>query len=761
MNEHAMGTKTITPLHASEKATGKACYAGDVKLRDTLVGKCCRSPFPHARILSIDTSRAERLPGVKLVITAKDCPKERIGRWVFDRPVLAEGKVRHLGEAVAAVAAVDEDTAQKAVKLIKVEYEELPVAANALEAMKPGAPLVHEDLAGYKVAGPKPNGGGNVLYKARIRAGDVEKALAQAAVVHHESYSTHPVHQGFTQPHQVVAATSPGGKMTLWDSTKAPFVIRKTVAETLGLPMARVRVIATRVGGDFGGKGTAGIEPICALLALKTGMPVKMALNFEEELTATFIRTASHIDITSGATKDGLLVALKIRMVFDIGAYNDSIVQHSIGYNLVQGPYSAPNVDTEVNIVYSNNTPTGHCRAPRGPQQGFAIESNLDGLARKLGIDPLEFRRRNAVKSGAKLPGGGVVGRMGLEQTMAAAGKFIKSNSPGQKVAGEGWGVACTWWGMHKVGEEGSPSSSWVKMNEDGTVTLFTGCTEQGGGQHDILVDIVAGMLDIPREDIAVIAADTDSVPYERGTGGSQTTYRVGTSVRLAAEDARNQLLALAAHRLKAGQDALQLKGGRVFVRGSTDSSVSLASLCAEAITSERGPVVGIGEDLREQRLVQSREDKELLDGLQTGTHAVKLAVDRETGKVTILKYFASHDVGFALNRRNVEGQIEGGVVCGLGYALSEELKTEQGRTLNTNLRDYCLPRSGDTFQIEKDIVEVPSKYGPYGARGIGEPSSIVVAAAISNAICDAVGVRLTDLPLSKGKVFAALNQKS
>ncbi len=757
MSQYVILGRSIEPFHAAEKAAGKAVYAGDVLFPDMLVGKFCRSPYPHARILNIDVSPALKLPGVKAVITAADAPGRRLGRWINDRPLLAEGKVRHFGEAVAAVAAVDEDTAEEAVRLIRVDYEELPVVAGALEALKPGAALVHDNLAAYECGSPRPNGHGNLLHRIHFATGDVDRALAGADVVHSERYTTRPVHQGFTQPHQVVAAVSPEGKLTLWDSTKAPFVVRKVVADALGLPMARVRVIGARVGGDFGGKGTANIEPACALLALKTGLPVKMSLTVAEELTSTFIRTASYIDITAGASRDGFLVALKAKLIFDIGAYNDANVQGTMSYNLVQGPYFVPNVDVEANVVYSNNTPTGHCRAPRGPQQLFAIESHLDTLARKIGMGPVEFRLRNVMKAGQKLPAGGILGPAGIEQTMLAARVFLRQNGNAAKGESEGWGVACAWWGLHKVGEEGPPSSTWVKLNEDGTAVLFTGCTEQGGGQHDILAQIVAEILGIRPEDIAVTASDTDTAPYERGTGGSQTTYRVGNAVRLAAEDARDQLLVMAASKLATRPEDLQLAGGKAVVRGSPGKSVSIASLCSAAITSRRGPVVGIGEDLREQRVARTREDKDLIDGLQTATHAVKVAVDRETGKVRILKYFASHDVGFALNRRNVEGQIDGGVACGLGYALSEAIGTENGRTLNQSYTDYRMPRSGDTFAVEKDIVEAPSRHGPFGARGIGEPGSIPVAAAIANAVYDAVGVRIADLPITAARIAAAL----
>ncbi|MBI2934721.1 MAG: molybdopterin-dependent oxidoreductase, partial [Chloroflexi bacterium] len=486
----------------------------------------------------------------------------------------------------------------------------------------------------------------------------------------------------------------------------------------------------------------------------------KMVLDYGEELTATFIRTRSYIDLATGATRDGLLTALRARVIFDIGAYNDAFTGYATTYNLVHGPYSIPNIDIDARVVYTNNTPTGHYRAPRAPQQTFAVESHLDGMARRLGIGPLDFRMRNVIKTGHRLAYGGVMGKVGVERTLQAARDFFSQNDAG-KIEGEGWGVACAWWDIGAHGGQGPPSSAWVKLNEDGTATLFTGCAEQGGGQHDIMVQIVAEVLTISPESVALVTSDTDAAPFERGTGGSQTTYRAGMSVKLAAEDARRQLIAFAAQKLKVGPEKLETGNGRIFLSGSPEVFVTIASLCAEALTSARGPIMGIGEDLREERVAQSSEEKGLIDGAQTGTHVVKVAVDRETGKIKILKYFASHDAGFVLNRKNVEGQIDGGIVQAAGYALHEELLTENCRTLNPSLKDFRLIRAGDApAGVEKSIVEVPSEHGPFGARGIGEPPHIPVAAAIANAIYDAVGVRIRDLPLSSSKIVKALKER-
>jgi CO/xanthine dehydrogenase Mo-binding subunit len=753
--------KSEPRTYAAEKSRGEARFAGDLFFPNMLFGKILRSPHPHARLLSIDTSRAQRLPGVKAVVTHKDVPPVRIGRWIRDRYILARDRVRHIGEPVAAVAAVDEDTALEALSLIKVEYEPLPAVFDAIEAMREGSPILHEELQSYGVSlGPRQNSpGGNICHQVHLKMGDVEKAWASADIVSEDRFTTQSVHHGFIQTHEAVSTIDASGKVTLLLSGKAPFQMRNMVTQALQIPMSSLRVIATRVGGDHGGKGTANMEPVCVLLTLKTGLPVRMIMTWEEEFTATFIRTRSFSRVKTGVKKDGTIVALQGEIIFDCGAYNDSLAGMSRNYNMLQGPYFVPNVDIEGKVVYTNNTPTGHVRAPRGPQPLFAIESHLDSVARKLGMDPLELRLKNALKDGDPLAAGGRFYNPGLKETIKAAMDYVKREKKESEEKNVGWGVACAEWALHPLGEEGPLSSIWVKLNEDGTVVILTGCTEQGGGQHDILIQIVAEILRLPVDRVSVVAADTDATPYEQPTGASMTAYRTGNSARLAAEDARQQILNFAAELLRLPAEELELDQGRVFHRSNPEHSVPLSQIGFASLSSPHGAIMGIGSSLREQNLAERKKFKDSLEAAQLGTHAVKLRVDPETGEVKILKYFASHDVGFALHPMNIEGQINGAVAFGVGYALTEDIVRDRGKVLNAKLTDYRLPRATDVPNVQSSIVESPSKFGPFGAKGIGEPPLMAVAPAIANAIYDAVDVRITELPITKEKIWKALRE--
>ncbi|MFC1930456.1 xanthine dehydrogenase family protein molybdopterin-binding subunit [Chloroflexota bacterium] len=753
--------KSEPKIYGAEKARGEAKFAGDFRLPGLLTAKVLRSPYPHAQVLKIDTVKAAKLPGIKAVVTSKDTLYLKMGRWIRDRQVLAQGKVRHIGDAVAAVAAVDEETALEALELIKVEYQKLPAVFNPLDAMREGSPLVHENPEDYQVSMPPPaRSQGNICHSVKIKLGGIERAWDKADLVLEDSYSTQTVHQGFIQSHECVSAMDGSGKITLWTSTKGPFVIRSMVAKALGLPMSRLRVIAAKVGGDFGGKGSAVGEPICVLLTMKSGLPVKLVYTWEEEFTSTFIRMRSFSKLKTGTKNDGTLVAFQGEIVFDCGGYNDGFTGGAHGYNMLQGPYYFPNVDITSYIVYTNNTPTGPVRAPKAPQQNFAIESHMDHIAQRLGMDPLELRLKNAIKDGDSVASGGYYTNPGLRPTIEAAMDYIKKEKK-EKEENVGWGIACAQWSMQVVGDKGPTSTVWVKLNEDGTVVIITGCTEQGGGQHDILVQLVAEVLKLPVNRISVIASDTDTTPYEQPTGGSNTTYRVGNSTIFAAEDAKQQIINLAAELLDANVDDLALDEGKVYHLRDPQRVKTLAEIGQASISSRQGAVMGIGSSLRMKRLGETRKFKDSMEAVQLGTHIVKLAVDRETGKVKILKYFSSHDVGKILNPDNVAAQINGGIVCGEGYALMEDVVTEEGRVMNPKLTDYKLPRSLDIpDSFKSSIVESPSMFGPFGAKGIGEPPCVNVAAAIANAVHDAVGVRIKNLPLTSEKIWKSLSSK-
>ncbi|MBM2831856.1 MAG: Ald Xan dh protein [Dehalococcoidia bacterium] len=760
MAEYSVLGRGVVRTDARDKVTGRAKYASDVHLPGMLTAKVLRSPFAHARILSIDTSRAERLPGVKMVATGRDIPPVRYGKWMLDRTALALGKVRHIGEPVAAVAAVDKETAEEAIELIRVEYEEIPAVFDPLEAMKPGAPIVHEDLDGYQPLPPQRLSQGNILIQASLKHGDMERGWREAFLIHEDCYSTQPVYHGLMEPHEAVAAVDSGGRATVWSPSKAPFELRRALASIVGLPVSQVRVISTTGGGDFGSRGSPSVEPICMLLAQRTSLPVRMSLTVEEEFVGSYYREAATVTLKVGVKEDGTLVALQGRIVFDTGAYSDVLGHIGGATGHLAGLYDIPNFDVEGCVVYTNNTPRGQCRAPRTPQPIFALESHMDAVARKLGMDPMDFRLKNAVEDGDNLPGRGLLRNAGLKQTLHAVADYLRKEK-GASAPFRGWGIACGERTLTPVAQAGPASSAYVRVNEDGTATLFSGISEVGGGQWTAMSQIVAEVLGIPFEHVSVVSGDTELVPHEGGTGGSLTTGRVGTSVRLAAEDARGQLLRLAALRLKVREEELEIGRGQVYAKGTPETAISVADLATAALTSPGGSILGTGRHLREKWVASLAEAKGMVDSAHYCTHAACVEVDAETGQVRVLKYFACHDVGFAINPLLVEGQIEGGVVFGLGYALTEEVINQRGRVLNPSFMDYHLPTAPGLPRIEYATISVPSGLGPFGVKGIGEPPTVPVAPAIANAVYDAVGVRIKDLPLTAEKVLKALKGKT
>ncbi len=761
--------KSVAKVDAVDKATGCAKFGADIHLPGMLKGKILHSLYPHARIVRIDTSRAEKVSGVKAVITGEETGNVRVGRFVRDRTILAWEKVRHIGEAVAAVAAVDEDAASEAIELIQVEYEELPSVFDPFEALKPEAPIVHEELSAY-FSPVTICRSGNILHQIHIGESNMEEAWAQADIIHEESYSTQAVHHGFIQPHEVVSQIDGSGNVILWSSTKSIFGIRRNVCEALELPMSHLRVIGATVGGDFGGKGGPYLEPICVLLARKANAPVSLSLSREEEFICTFLRERGILRLKLAAKKDGTLLGLQSRIILDIGAYCDTQPWRSSSGSFIVGPYRIPNVDLDIHYVYTNNHPTGHVRAPMSiTQQVFAIESHLDGLAKKLGIDPIEIRWKNKLKDGDHLPGSGTLRNVSLGQTIGAAAESLQSASLGQtievgaenfhkkktKEKNRGWGIACGHYCTNLFQDFPFLSNACVRVNEDGTVILMTGISESGGGQHTILAQIVAEVLKIPYERVKVVFGDTDVVPRDWGTSASQTNYRAGMMVRMAAEDVREQILQLGAERLGMGLESLELADGRVFVRDKPSVGVPIV-----ALTSPQGAIQGTGSALRAKKIALLNEEKEIVDGPSSCVHAAEVEVDPDTGKITVLRYFAVHDVGFALNPKTVEGQIEGGIAQGLGYALSEEAISASGRIVNPTLTDYKLPTASDVPKITTTIIEVPSGHGPFGAKGFAEASAFLVAPAIANAVFDATGVRITDLPITPEKVLRMMKAK-
>ncbi|MBI2848919.1 MAG: xanthine dehydrogenase family protein molybdopterin-binding subunit [Chloroflexi bacterium] len=752
MPYNAIG-KSLARVDAADKVSGAAKYAGDVKLPYMLYGKILGSPYPHARIRRIDTLKAERLAGVKAVITAADFPDVRIGPLLMDQPVIAREKVRFVGEFVAAVAAVDEETAQEAIELIEVEYEELPAVFDPLEAMSPDAPLIHQDVGNYNCTFPAIRHG-NVCTHVKIHHGDVEEGFRGSHLILEETFTTPVVHQGYIEPHAAVATVDPSGKITVWASVKGVFRARQEIAQALRMPMTKIRVICPYLGGDFGGKGLSILEPLCALLSMKSRRPVKIRMGRDEELTATRPRHPARIQIKIGASQEGMLTALKGTVIFDAGAYADTGPRVIGKCASLQGVYHIPHVYIDGYCVYTNKTPFGNCRGPGTPQVNFAIESMIDMIAERIGMDSHLLREKNAVEDGAISPTGQVLHGVALKETMKAAVQQVGRGDPPEG-NNRGMGMACGNW------ESGTgPSSADIKINEDGTVVLSTGAVEQGAGPHTILCQIVAEELGLSLKDVSLVAADTDATPYEGPTGASRTTFTAGLTVKMAATDARRQILEMAAERLEANTDDLEMSQGQVRVKGSPDKNLPIRSL-----TMAKGPVMAKASLNRKGLPYDPSYTEGHAGPSQYGhtyfTYVTQVEVDPEMGNVRLMGITAAQDVGLAINPQAVEGQIEGGLSNGIGYALSEAIIFDHGRVTTDSFQDYRMPTALDMPPIHTMIIEKGDENGPYGAKGAGESPVVPVAPAIANAVHRAVGVRLKDLPLTPEKVFWALKGKT
>lgn len=758
-NVHAIGVPA-PKRDAWLKATGTTTYAGDVRLAGMLEAKILRSPYSHARIVSMDASAAEALTGVYAVVTGEDAAPNRIGRFIRDRYALARGKVIFVGEPVAAVAAVDEETAEHAIQLIEVEYGPLPPVFDPEEALKPDAPILHPDLAEYQDAA-RTERKGNLRNRVRHEVGEVDAAFEEKdLVVYEATYRVPRQNQAFTEPHAAVAQVDGIGKVTVWASIKAPFRARISIADTLGVPLNRVRLIAPAIGGDFGGKGAAFIEPIVALLARKARRPVRLTLSRVEELSAMTSRPSGVIRLKMGARQDGTLLALDGSLLYNVGAVDDTQGgTANSGLSLV-GAYRIPNVRTVATSVYTNCSPAGHVRAPSGPQTAFALESHLDMLAHMLNMDPLEFRLKNALRNGDVVPSGhGILHNSGLEEVISRAQAWM-ARELGASKPGQGVGVALGLWALHP-NPPAVDSAATVKIDVDGSITVFSGVTDQGGGQWSMAAQVAAEVLGTPVERVSVIAADTEATPYEQGTGGSNTTYRVGNVIRQAALDARAKLLRVAADRLKVDEEELDVADGRVFVRSDPSKELSVAQAAEAALRTPEGAILGTSAEAREREIREHGVERaEIVDAPSFGVHVAQVNVDLESGVINVDRYYTAQDVGKAINTLNCKGQIEGGVIFGLGYALTEEILSENGTNLNANLWEYLLPTAPHVPDLTVELVEVPSTYGPFGAKGVGETPCIPVAAAVANAVYDAIGVRVNQAPLTPERVFKAIGEQ-
>jgi len=758
MKEEVIGL-SVPRVDAVEKVTGRAVYGVDLKMRGLLHAKVLRSPIAHGRVLNVDTSRAERLPGVKAVATGKDLVG-RYGTVVQDQPAYCGDKVRYIGDPVAGVAALDEETAEAALALIQVDYEELTPVLDPFRAMEPGAPLVHEDLGRYWV-GPMfhPVSGTNICNHFKLRKGDVEEGFRGSDFVAEHTFTTPTIQHCHLEPHVCIAKHEPSGQITFWSSTQHPYTVRREMARLLGLPVNRVRVVVPAVGGGFGGKVGVKVEPLCAALAMKVkgNRPVKLTLTREEEFHATAVRHASTIRIKAGVRGDGTLTALKTHVVLDTGAYADAgpVVARSMGMAL-SGPYRLPHVWGDVYCVYTNKVIAGAFRGLGIPQLMWAVESMMDILAEGIGMDPVAFRLRNALEEGDVSSTGQTLHSVGIKECITRAAQAIGWGKKLEANRGIGFGT------LYKMTQTPSSSAAFVKLGEDGSAEVLASTVDIGQGSSTILAQIAAEELGLDVKTVKVVAPDTNVTPFDHGTASSRSTFHMGNAVRQAAADAREQLFAIAAEELEASPHDLEARGGFIYVKG-VPGGIPISQI-PMGVTYGRGkPVIGRG--------TYSVPDATPLDpdtgqGAYPavfwlyGAQAAEVLVDPATGKVEVLRLVSAHDLGRVINPLNCRQQVEGAAVMGIGFALTEELVFQDGKPVNMNFTDYRIPTALDIPETVPIFIEARHEHGPYGAKGVGEPALGPTAPAIGNAIYHAIGVRITDLPITPEKVLAALKAR-
>jgi CO/xanthine dehydrogenase Mo-binding subunit len=755
--------KPVRRIEGVGKVTGKTVYTDDMQLSHMLHARVLGSPHAHALIKSISATAARNHPGVEAVFTAADLPpykknpSNRRGLIFPDEEVLFEG------QAIAAVLASDAHVAEEALALIEVEYEILMPVVDPIEAMKEDSPLVRSPVSDVdrseerghvtidveqKEAEGKPT---NIASQMQFNRGDVEAGFAEADCVIENTWRSAMVHQSYIEPHSTIADYDASGELSVWTSTQAPFYIRDELAQTLGVPENKIRVTPMEVGGGFGGKIYL-TELMTAALAMAVRRPVKYVMSRHEDMLAATPAPFAQVDLRTGMKRDGTLTAIKARLVYDSGAFPGAPMLP--GCLLVGGYYKCANLDVQGYEVLTNKVSVGALRAPGAHNATFAIESHIDMMARELGLDPLEVRLKNAVEEGDPLPSGQPYPRIGLRECLEAIAESEvwrrrsrsneNPNRPGGRASARGVGLAIGGWmgGLQ-------PASAIVCLNSDGTINVTVGSADITG-TNTTFAQIAAEVLGVPMEMVNVTTGDTRTAPYAGMSAGSKTTYTVGRAVKEAAEDAKRQLLEIAAKRLEAAPEDLTMADGKISLNGSDEKSLDFRRLgrITTGFGAPHAAIVGRG----------AISTRKMAPGFTA--QAAEVEVDPDTGEVTLLGFAIAQDAGFAINPLSVAGQMQGGASQGLGIALSEEmLYDEQGRLLNGNLLDYRMPTSRDLPPIEAIIVEVPSEEGPYGARIVGEPSIVAGAAAVANAVCDATGARLTEVPITPERVLRALGK--
>ena len=751
---------SVPRMDAPEKVTGRTRYVADVQIPNLLHGRLLRSPHAHARITRIDVSRARALPGVRAVLTAADVPELKPGPKTRAHALMAIDRVVFAGQPVAAVAADDLGIADEALDLIEVEYEVLPVAADPLVSMQSSAPRVSDmgtqadtseaqAHSGIAVSGTQTTTRApNIAQEGRLTRGDVPGDMAKADLVVENTFRVPMVHQGYLEPHSAIADVDPHGRITIWSSTQGSFACRAEVADVLEIPESRIKVIPMECGGGFGGKIRALVEPIAVLLSRAAHRPVSLIMTRREELLAGMPAPAVIIRLKTGVKSDGTPLALEAETVLESGAFSGALLTMSAVF--LASVYQWPAFDVRGFEVLTHKPSVAAYRAPLAPQTAFAIDSQMDNIARKLGLDPAEYKARYLQHGGDLMANDQPWAVNGADECLRLLSEHplwrdrdAWRASSGKNGAGlRGTGLAVGGW-VPNI----QPTSATVQLDSDGGVTVVTGSVDIAGTNMGLAM-IAAEAYGVDIERVRIVTADTDSAPLSGISAGSKTTYTMGASVRDAAADARRQTFDIAARELEVSVDDLDMAEDAVIVRGVPDRSIKLATIGKRSNTfaSKIPPVLGVSSNAF---------------SVQAPAFAAELArieIDPDTGEVTLLDFVVAQDVGKAINPLGVEGQMQGGAVQSLGFALSEGLLyDDQARLTNPSLLDYRKLTAADLPNIETIMVEVPAPEGPFGARGVGEPPIVPAPAAIANAVEDATGLRLTELPLTPEKIALGL----
>lgn len=737
--------RSIPRLDSRQKSTGQCFYTGDLRPPGLLYGRILRSSLPHARIICVDTSKAEKLKGVKAVVTGADTAGVPFGfaGGFADKQALCTDKVRYIGDDIAAVAAVDEDTAEEAVRLIRVELEELPAVFDPVAAMQKGAPQIHDHALN------------NIGHRVAIDLGEVDEGFRQSYLVREDTFTTPAQAHAPMEPHIAIGQYDPVDGFTVWSSTQTPFYAQEDLAKCLQAPRSKVRVIKPPVGGGFGAKsdGTDTLEVCAALLALKAGRPVRIVYDRDEEFLATRRRHPAIMRLKTGVTRDGVILSKECQAILDGGAY---YMAGAVALFLFHGrlfiPYGVKGVRYEGFRVYTNKAPGGAMRGYMSPQAHFAQDAQLDLIARDLGIDPVEIRRRNALHSGDVCLNGARIVSSSFARGLDALAPYL-SGSDSESGAPRGRGIGCAGFGSgaaHRV-RPGNEAYSEARMvaHDDGRFTLLTGASDIGQGAETVLSQLVAQELGVPLDKVRVIAADTALTPLDQGSYSSRVTTMAGNASLGAAADIAGQLKEVASQKLEANPADLELVNERVSVKGSPEKGLPLSEVIIASQLARGGTqVVGRGSFSTRARVAPT---------FSFGSQVADLTVDTETGQVAVSSISCTHDCGIAINPMLVEGQLEGSVQMGLGFALSEVIAEEGGVNLNPSFLDYKAPTALDMPRVLNIFIEEVDPVGPCGAKEAGEGTTGPTAPAIVNAIGAAVGVRLKSLPVRPEDLLKAI----